>query len=264
MRALILAAGYATRLYPLTKDRPKPLLPIGGRALIDTLVDQLEDLPGLSGITVVTNHRFADSFRDWAGLRPARLPLEVLDDGTDTPENRLGAIGDAAWTIRRAGIDEPLLIAAADNLFPPFFHDLAAFAAEKGTDCITCYRLDDPERLRRTGIVEVSPEGRVLRFEEKSPAPWSDLSVPPVYLYRRETLPLFEEYLAGGNNPDAPGNFVPWLLARRPVHAHRFEGPVMDIGTPKSYEAACRALETGSGASPTDPPRAQETRDRLS
>ncbi|HHX39915.1 MAG TPA: nucleotidyltransferase family protein [Armatimonadetes bacterium] len=261
MKALILAAGYATRLYPLTKDRPKPLLPIGGRALIDYLVDQLETLDELDGIAVVTNHRFASHFRDWARARQARLPLEVLDDGTDTPENRLGAIGDAAWTIRTLGLDEPLLIAAADNIFPFSFRDFAAFARAKGTDCLPCYRLDDPERLKRTGIVAVSPEGRVLRFEEKSPEPWSDLSVPPAYLYQRETLPLFEEYLSGGNNPDAPGNFVPWLLARRPVHAFRFEGYVMDIGTPKSYAAACRAFELKGGASPIGSPRAQEARE---
>lgn len=243
MKALILAAGYATRLYPLTKDRPKPLLPlVGERTIIDTLVDELETLPDLDRVIVVTNHRFAGHFAAWAGSRTFSKPVQVLDDGTDTPESRLGAIGDAAWTIREAGIDDVLLVAAADNVFAFRFREFVAFAEKKGTDCISCYRLDDAERLKRTGIVALSEEGRVTRFEEKPPEPWSDLAVPPVYLYRRETLPLFAEYLADGNNPDAPGHFVPWLLARRLVYAFRFSGVVMDIGTPRSYEEARAAL----------------------
>ncbi len=243
MRALILAAGYATRLYPLTLDRPKPLLPVGGRAIIDYLVEDLETLPDLSAIAVVTNHRFAGQFVQWAAGRQCRVPLEVLDDGTLTAEDRLGAIGDAEWVIRRQGIRETLLVLAADNLLPFRLADFVAFATQKGTDCISCYSLADGERLRRTGIIGRDAAGRVTRFEEKPPEPWSDLAVPPVYLYLPETLPLFAEYLSAGGNPDSPGRFVPWLIGRRPVHAYLFEGEPLDIGTVESYRAACARFQ---------------------
>lgn len=240
MNALILAAGYGTRLYPLTRNVPKPLLPIGGRALLDYLISELETLPHLSTIYLVSNHRFVQHFRDWTAARPTRAPLEVLDDGTNCEEERLGAIGDIAWSIREAHIAGPLLVAASDNLLPFRLVDFVTFAKEKGTDCVTCHRRRGLQRLRRTAIIERAPDGRVLRCEEKPRQPWSDLAVPPIYWYLPETLPLFEEYLAAGNNPDSPGHFLPWLIARRPVHAFLFEGDVLDIGTLESYQEACK------------------------
>lgn len=239
MKALILAAGYATRLYPLTRDQPKPLLPIGGRAIIDLLVDELETLPALDQIYVVTNHRFAELFSDWAASRLISKPMEILDDGTVAPEGRLGAIGDIAWAIHFRQISDILLVMAADNIFPFKFSDFAAFAAEKGTDCITCYHLTDENRLRRTGIIARGEDGLVTRFEEKPARPWSNLAVPPIYCYIPETLPLFEEYLAAGQNPDAPGHFIPWLVERRPVHAYLFSGEATDIGDLRAYREAC-------------------------
>ncbi|NLC57925.1 MAG: nucleotidyltransferase family protein [Armatimonadetes bacterium] len=243
MNALILAAGYATRLYPLTRDQPKPLLPVGGRPILDYLLDDLETLPELRQVYVVTNHRFAPRFQAWAAARGTHPPLQVLDDGTHTPDDRLGAIGDLAWAIRHAGIEGPLLVAAADNLLPFRLQEMVRFARERGTDCLTCYHLEDPERLRRTGILARDAAGRVTRFEEKPPRPWSHLAVPPIYYYLSETLPLFAQYLAEGNNPDAPGGFVPWLLARRPVHAFLFEGQPLDIGNLQSYREACARMD---------------------
>ncbi|MDH7569127.1 MAG: nucleotidyltransferase family protein [Armatimonadota bacterium] len=249
MNALILAAGYATRLYPLTIDRPKPLLPVGGRPIIDYLLDEVESVPGLREIFVVSNHRFADRFRDWAASGRRTKPVHILDDGSNAPDERLGAIGDIAWAIEATGISGELLVSAADNLFPFRFRDFADFAASKGADCITCHRRPGVERLRRTAIIERAPDGRVVRFEEKPKEPWSDLAVPPVYLYRGETLPLFAQYLAEGNNPDAPGHFVPWLLARRPVYAFLFDAEVIDVGDLQSYQAACAAFSAGRGGS---------------
>lgn len=244
MRALILAAGYATRLYPLTKDRPKPLLPVGDRPILDYLMDELETLPELEQIQIVTNHRFASCFQEWARARRQEKPLAILDDGSLTAEDRLGALGDIAWVLRGQKPATPLLVLAADNLFPFSFRDFVAFAREKRSDCITCYRMLDPARLRRTGIIAREAEGRVTRFAEKPAEPWSELAVPPVYYYLPETLPLLAEYLAAGNNPDAPGNFIPWLIERRPVHSFLFDGTVLDIGDLQSYRLACARYKT--------------------
>lgn len=253
MNALILAAGYATRLYPLTRDCPKPLLRIGGRPIIDYLLDDLETLPDLTHIYVVTNHRFIGPFEAWAARYEGSKRLVVLDDGSETPEDRLGAIGDIAWAIQEAGLCQRLLVAASDNLLPFWLRDLVRFADARGADCITCYRTGDRERLRRTGIIARGDDGRVLRFEEKPSHPWSDLAVPPVYLYMPHTLPLFEQYLREGRDPDSPGRFVPWLLERRAVFAYLFPGEPQDIGTPESYAAACRLAERGGAIRRSEP-----------
>lgn len=242
MNALVLAAGYATRLYPLTRDCPKALLPIGGRPIIDYLLDDLETLPGMTHIYVVTNHRFIGRFQEWADAHPGGKRLVLLDDGSHTPDDRRGAIGDIAWAIEHAGLRQRLLVVASDNLLPFRLRELVCFSESKGSDCITCYHAGNPERLRRTGIIARGDDGRVLRFEEKPLHPWSDLAVPPVYLYTPHTLPLFEEYLRAGCDPDSPGRFVPWLLERRPVFAYLFSGEPQDIGTPESYAEACQLI----------------------
>ena len=242
MKCLILAAGYATRMYPLTLHTPKPLLDVGGRTIIDRLLDKLEKVAGLDECIVVSNAKFFEQFCVWARERSSPWPLEVVNDGSTDNENRRGAVADIQFAVQEKKLACDLLVLAGDNIFDFELSAFAEFFRRVGCDCITAHRLDDVEQLRRTGVIEADENGRVLSFEEKPAAPKSNLAVPPFYLYRKETLPLFAEYLAGGSNPDAPGNFIPWLLARRRVAAFFFEGRRYDIGTLKTYEELCRAL----------------------
>lgn len=249
MIAIVLAAGYATRLYPLTKDVPKPLLDVAGRSILDRVVDNAEGVTDLREFVVVTNHRFVDHFQRWADARrsSSQRKVTVIDDGSTSNENRLGALGDlklAVDVLIEHGFDEPVLVLAGDNLFDFELSDFAAFAGERGSDCITAHRLDDVEALRRTGVVELTRDNRVLSFAEKPAEPRSTWAVPPLYVYRPETLkeelPIF---LSENNESDAPGSFIPWLIQRKPVYAFPFTGDRYDIGNLDSYEAAQRVFE---------------------
>jgi glucose-1-phosphate thymidylyltransferase len=273
MNALLLAAGYATRLYPLTKDTPKPLLPVAGKPIAGYLVAQLEPVEAIKRLLVVTNHRFAGHFARWAAQSRSRFRIEVVDDGTDTNETRLGAIGDMAYVLERfpelAG--EPLFVLGGDNL-PEF--DLADMVADFGVrnradgpdgpvdraspagaggaaTVICLVRENDLDQLRRSGVVTLDASGRVTGFVEKPAEPPSDLTCPPFYLFPPEALSLIPQYLKTGRSPDAPGHFIAWLHRQAPVYGHVFDQGRLDIGTPASYAEACRRYEARASASPT-------------
>ncbi len=238
MKALILAAGYATRLYPLTKDFPKPLLEVGGQTILDHLLDQVTTIPEIDGICVVTNERFYHHFEAWKNSRPTDLPIELVNDGSTENENRLGAIGDIQLALDRCDLRDDLFIAAADNiLLFPLKEFAAAFQARRAPH-ICARHVEELEARRRTGIVVLDDENRILEFQEKPREPKSAWGVPPLYLYPRETLPRIAEYLAQGGSPDAPGSFVEWLSRQEPVYAWKMNGSVLDIGNLESLEAA--------------------------
>lgn len=239
MKALILAAGYATRLYPLTENFPKPLLDVGGRTLLDRLADGLAGWPGLRGAVLVSNRRFAGRFTEWSRSRPD-FPVRVLDDGSLCNEDRLGAVGDIAFALREADLADDLIVAAADNLFDFPLAELEAAFRRTGGNGLLVHRVADPARRRRTGIAELGPDLRVTGFREKPAEPRSEWGVPPLYVLRKETLARIPEYLASGGSPDAPGHLVEWLVPRVPFHAVPAPGAVYDIGTLESL-AACRA-----------------------
>ncbi len=236
MKALLLAAGYATRLYPLTKNFPKPLLEVAGKTIMDRILEKIEAVDEVDTVYVVTNHVFSGHFSGWANTVKTGKKIIIIDDGTSTNETRLGAVGDIRLVIEQEQIKDDLMILAGDNLFDFSLPDFVDFFYTASTDCISCHVIDDVERIKRTGVVELDEDGRVLGFQEKPEEPKSNLGVPPFYIYRRETLPLLSEFLDAGNNGDAPGHFVPWLLTRKPVCAYRFEGTRYDIGTLASYE----------------------------
>ena len=239
MKGIVLAAGYATRLYPLTLNTAKALLPVGGRPIIDHIVDQMLTLPDLDQIMVVSNHRFAGQFDEWARQRTmpeGRVSLTVIDDGTTSETNRLGAIGDIRFCINRMKLDEDLLVIAGDNLFTYQLADAWQHFRSHGEDMILAQPLPQEEDLRRFAIVSVDDQGLVTDLEEKPQQPKSDLAVYATYFYRRDTLPLFDQYLDEGNNPDSPGHFPVWLYKRKPVRVFFFDGICIDIGTPQSYE----------------------------
>jgi glucose-1-phosphate thymidylyltransferase len=247
MNALLLAAGYATRLYPLTRDTPKPLLPVAGKPIAEYMLDQLAEVPNLGRQLVVTNHRFAGHFAAWAaGLAP-RHAVEVVDDGTSTNETRLGAIGDVAFALERHPElrTEPLFVLGGDNLVDFRLADLVAdFRARGSGATVVCLvHTADPAQLRRSGVATLDETGRVTSFVEKPSEPASDLTCPPFYVYPPAALALIPEYLAAGESPDAPGNLVAWLHRRAPVYGHVFAEARYDVGTPESYAEACRLFE---------------------
>jgi glucose-1-phosphate thymidylyltransferase len=239
MKAIVLAAGYAMRLYPLTKDRPKALLEIGGRYMLDYLMDEIASIPEIDEAILVTNSRFSGQFADWAaGRSDLRLPIRVLDDGTDTNENRLGAIGDMQFALNQTGIDDDLLVAAADNLFTFRLNEFVESFRKSGKDTLLAKAMGDTEELKRFAIATLDENGRVTGLVEKPEHPPTDIAVYALYIYRRDTLPLVRKYLEEGNNPDAPGHFPEWLYKRRDVRAYLFDGDCVDIGTPEAYAAA--------------------------
>lgn len=235
MKAVILAAGYATRLYPLTRDTPKPLLKIGDKTILEHILLKLARVQEVEKLYLVTNARFYEIFKEWCAGNDFGREIKVINDNTTSNENRLGAIADLQYVIEQERLDDDLLVLAGDNIFEFELTDFVEFFREHDADSITCHQLDDLEELKRTGVVEIDEEGKVLSFVEKPAEPRSTLAVPPVYAYKRETLPLFREYLAGGNNPDAPGNFIPWLITKKDIYAYQFSGYRYDIGTVESY-----------------------------
>lgn len=242
MKALILAAGYATRLSPLTDDFPKGLLPVGGRPMVDWIVDSIRRA-GIDDVRLVTNARFAPLFDDWS----TGNGVAIVDDGTDSNETRLGAIGD----IRFADLDDDALIVAGDNLFDYDVGELVEFWRGKGSEsAVAVHDVGDRELAKKYGIVEVAADDRIVGFVEKPDEPPSTLAATATYLYSRAHLELVDAYLAEGNNPDQPGNYVAWLHERRPVYAYRFAGGWYDIGDYDQLLEADNRLRVRRGLEP--------------
>lgn len=231
MRAIVLAAGYATRLHPLTETIAKPLLPVAGEPLVGRLVAKLQAVPALAGIHVVTNSKFAPLFADWARTTVSAVPLHVHDDGTSTEEGRLGAIGDIRFVLEQAALEgEDVIVVAGDNLFDFALGELVRFANAKGGSAVAVYEHPDRSLLSQYGIVSVDEDDRVTEFLEKPERPPSNLVATATYVFRSDHIALIGDYLAEGNSPDQPGRFVAWLQERRPVFGFRFSGEWIDIG----------------------------------
>lgn len=248
MKAIILAAGYATRLYPLTLDRPKALLPLGDRMMLDYLMDQVASVPGMTEAHIVTNARFYHQFQDWAQGAAPRYPdlaTRVWNDGTHTNDDRLGAVGDIWFTIERAGLDDDLLVAASDNFFTFPLTDFVSEFRRTGRDTLLMARLNDKDTLRGFAVATLDEHNRVLALVEKPADPLTDIGVYALYLYRRDTLPLIKRYLDEGNSPDSPGHLPEWLHKFRDVRGYLFEGECIDIGTPEMYGAVRARFERG-------------------
>jgi len=241
MDALILGAGYATRLYPLTKTRPKPLLPVGGVPIIERICRQLTELTELETIYVVSNHTFIDQYEGWLreyGLRRVAPPLLTLyDDQTTTPDNRLGAIGDLRFVIEHAALQDDLLVIAGDNLIDGSLTGFVESARARGTT-VGLKDFKNPDKVSLYGVVELSPDERVVGFEEKTLKARSSFVAIGLYYFPRKTLPLVNQYLDAGHSKDAPGYYLQWLHRQTPVYGFPLDGEWYDIGDPDSYHRA--------------------------
>jgi glucose-1-phosphate thymidylyltransferase len=249
MKAIILAAGYATRLRPLTETVAKPLLPVGGRPMVEHICDKIAEVPAVDGIHLVTNHKFAAAFSGWADRQRGRLRVTVHDDGTLSNEDRLGAIGDIAFTVERAGlVGEDLLIVAGDNLFEFRLTDYVDFWRRKGDgSAIALYQCPDMELVKEYATVDLDAADRVTAFVEKPKNPTTNLVAIATYIYRAEHAALIPTYLAEGNSKDQPGHLVAWMHQRVPVYGYRFEGEWLDIGNLQQLLAADNSLRRRAG-----------------
>ena len=232
MTGIILAAGYATRMYPLTLNFPKPLLEVGGKKIIDHLLEDGER-SGVERFVVVSNHKFISLFREWA---EGKDNVMVLDDGSVDNEHRVGAVKDIEFAIEKAGINDDTLILAGDNVLDFSLSSFIEYGKKKGTSCIMRHRESDKARLRKTGVVTIDQSDLVLSMEEKPKEPKSEWAVPPFYYYVKEDLPLIKEGIENGCGTDAPGSFVSYLAERRPVHAFLMPGKRFDVGSIEGYE----------------------------
>ena len=237
MKCLILAAGYATRLYPLTENFPKPLLKVGDKTILDWLIDDIALSGTVDEFIVISNHKFAGHFRQWAGSHKHRIT--VVDDGTSTNETRLGAVCDIKFAIDALGLDDDMLVIAGDNVLDFSLVRFIDYARAKGTSCIMRYFEPDEKRLHKSGIVEIDDSDRILSMEEKPAEPRSHWCCPPFYYYTREDARLVGEGIAAGCGTDAPGSYIAWLSGRTTVHAMEMPGSRYDIGSLDSYKMVC-------------------------
>lgn len=234
MKCLILAAGYATRLYPLTENFPKPLLEVQGKTILDWLIDDIDNLGAVDEYVVISNHKFAHHFDAWAAKKTQKIT--VVDDGTESNETRLGAVRDIQFAIDQLGLDDDMLVIAGDNLLDFSLTRFIAYAMDKQTSCIMRYYEASEQRLTKCGVVEIDEHDKILGMEEKPAVPKSHWCCPPFYYYTREDAKLVRVGIASGCGVDAPGSYIAWLSAQTPVHAMEMPGKRYDIGNLESYE----------------------------
>jgi glucose-1-phosphate thymidylyltransferase len=251
MKVVILAAGYATRLYPLTLTQPKPLLPVAGKPMIEHVLDNLAPIGGLDRIYVVTNAKFATPFQKWAdGYRAtkAKLDFTIVNDGSTDDTNKLGAIGDLHLVLTREHVQDDVIVVAGDNLFSDSLKDYGRYCREKNQPVLAVYDVGELEQIKKYNAISIDGEGRITFFEEKPKNPTSTLTGIALYFYPRHTLPLIKQYIADGNNPDQPGRLVQWLYQRQPVYTWKVPGLWYDIGSKETLEEANRIF-AGLGSS---------------
>jgi len=241
MNVLILAAGYATRLYPLTLTKAKPLLEVAGKPMIDWVLDNLAPVPGIECVYVVTNNKFAADFQAWAdnyAKSQPKVKFKIVNDQSTSDTDKLGAIGDINLVIEREGLaSSDLCVVAGDNLFSEPLGGFAA-AAQGKPAMIATYDVRDLEAIKKYNNIETDAEGRVIHFEEKPQHPKNTITGIALYYYSKEVVPMFACYIAEGNNPDQPGRFVQWLYKHTPVYAHEIGGTWYDIGSKETLEEA--------------------------
>lgn len=245
MKLIILAAGYATRLYPLTLNQPKPLLPVAGKPMLEHVVDHVASIPEVDHAYVVTNAKFVSHFENWARsyTRPnLKFGFTVVNDGSTDDANKLGAIGDLNLVLTKFEIDDDILVIGGDNLFSNDLDDFGAYCLQKNAPVTGVYDVGDLEAIKKYNAIEIDEENRITFFEEKPKDPKSTLTGIALYFYPRSTLSLIHQYIAEGNNPDQPGRLVQWLYSRVPFYVWKVPGLWYDVGSIETLDEANRVF----------------------
>lgn len=245
MKCLILAAGYATRLYSLTENFPKPLLKVQDKSILDWLIDDIDRSGEVDKYIVISNHKFAHHFEDWANSHKQKIT--VVDDGTSANETRLGAVRDIQFAIDTLNLSGDLLVIAGDNLLDFSLTDFIDYAKKKRTSCIMRYYEPSEQKLRKCGVVEIDASDKIINMEEKPENPKSHWCCPPFYFYKAEDVPLVAKGIGSGCGVDAPGSFIAWLSKQTVVHAMEMSGRRYDIGNLESYEAVQKTYKGING-----------------
>jgi glucose-1-phosphate thymidylyltransferase len=234
MKCLILAAGYATRLYPLTENFPKSLLKVQDKTILDHLVDDIDTIKEVDEYVVISNHKFYSHFCDWAKSKTQNIT--VIDDGTVSNETRLGAVKDIQFAIERLNIDDDVLVIAGDNVLDFSLTKFITYAKNKNTSCIMRYFEGYQARLKKSGVATIDDNEKIVEMVEKPLEPKSNWCCPPFYFYKRDDAKKIPNAIADGCGIDAPGSFVAWLCKNAVVHAMEMPGKRYDIGNLESYE----------------------------
>ena len=237
MDAIILAAGYATRLYPLTENTPKPLLNVAGKPIIEHIIKKLDEIDSVDKIYIITNDKSEHQFTKWLHSFYAEKPIEIINDGTKSNEDRLGALGDIHHAINSKNLDNDIIVIAGDNLFELSLMDVANFFKKRKSNVIVLHDVKDFELAKQYGIVEVN-NNIIVNFEEKPISPKSTLASTGIYLFPKKTISLIKKYIAQGNNPDKTGSFIEWLYKREKVYSYVTEKKWYDIGSIEQLERA--------------------------
>lgn len=238
MKNIVIAAGYATRLGELTKNFPKPLLKIGQSTILGRMLNDIDRINEIDEHIIVTNHKFAHIFEQWAKERSYTKPVTIIDDGTETNETRLGAVCDLLLAMEKCQINDDMLVVAADNILYFSFQEFVDFAHAKQTSCIMCHEQPSIEKLQRTGVIVVDDEMRVLNMEEKPQEPKSHWAVPPFYIYKKSDLDLVRHSVENGCGKDAPGNLAHYMADHTTLHAWPMSAGRFDIGSLDTYKEA--------------------------
>ena len=240
MKLIILAAGYATRLYPLTLNQPKPLLKVAGKPMVEHVLDNIATIRYINHAYIVANARFADHFQAWAEnySHPLRFEMTIVNDGGTDESNRLGAIGDLHFVLSKNQIDDDIIVVGGDNLFSNDLADFGEFCLEKNAPVLAVYDVGDLEEIKKYNAIEVDEEGLITFFEEKPAEPKSTLTGIALYYYPRSALQLIREYIAAGNNPDQPGRLVQWMYKRVPFYTWKVPGLWYDVGSKETLAEA--------------------------
>ncbi len=243
MKAIIPAAGYATRLHPLTKDQPKHLLDVKGKAIIEHIIDKIEEIEDVDEILVVTNEKFFDNFQKWAEEFECDIPIRVFNDGTTSNDDRLGQIGDIHFALEKGNVDDDVMIIAGDNLFNFSLHGVKEVFYNKRSNVNALYDVRSRESAKQLGIATIDNEQKIVGFHEKPEEPKSTLASIGIYLFPKENVQLFSNYLNAGNKPDKMGYFMEWLIQNDELHGHVYTEKWFDIGWHESLEEARREFE---------------------
>lgn len=236
MKCLVLAAGYATRLYPLTENFPKPLLDINGKSILDWLLEDVDANINIDEYIIVSNHKFMKCFEEWSQKCNLKHPIQIIDDGSTENGNRLGAVKDIMFAIEKLHIDDDLMVLAGDNVLDFSLKGFADFFKDKSGTCVMRYFENDLSKLQRTGVAVIDENARIVSMEEKPQEPKSNWAVPPFYIYKKEDLKAIRLGIEQGCNTDAPGSFISWLCGQCDVYAYEMPGARYDIGNLESYE----------------------------